>query len=324
MARRPAKTRSTGSSQIGITIAVRARGIDRRRPGRPRSFVIAKRSPPRSSTAKPNSAVQKPIEIQPNSAPNTIDDRDLEPGPPWSGSTLAMKPLGDDRSARARAARAARGAGAPRRSQGSRAPRRSRRAGRSRSGSSSRAAAPVPALAEPARRGRAPAPSRRAAAAASARSGAQLERASAAHRRPPATRRAASARTDRRRSRARRRATAGAPCSDVRGLVDRVGHRAALALAAERALDRARGERRAISRGRHAERVQIGVRALVRAGPVLEDRSRRAGSAIAVHGCELVTDQVSVSTSPPWRRKARSSTGSSSGGFTWNTGASRR
>ena len=71
-ARRPAKTRSTGSSQIGITSAVRAAGsIGPWAGALPR--WMAKRSPRRSSTTKPNSAVQKPTESQPKRAPKKND-----------------------------------------------------------------------------------------------------------------------------------------------------------------------------------------------------------------------------------------------------------
>jgi hypothetical protein len=55
--------------------------------------VIAKRSPPRSSTQNPSIAVQKPIEIQPKSAPNTTAIATSSHVRPWYGSTFTMKPL---------------------------------------------------------------------------------------------------------------------------------------------------------------------------------------------------------------------------------------
>ena len=52
--------------------------------------MIAKRSPPRRSTTKPNSAVQKPMEIQPNSAPKKTA-RAISAGSQTSAGSVARK-----------------------------------------------------------------------------------------------------------------------------------------------------------------------------------------------------------------------------------------
>ena len=84
----PAKTRSTGSSQIGITIAVRVPGSI----GASGSTLasIEKRSRRRSSSSKPSTAVQKPIEIHAKSAPKKIAMASSRGVSPLWGSTLVM------------------------------------------------------------------------------------------------------------------------------------------------------------------------------------------------------------------------------------------
>ena len=59
----------------------------------PSRWVIAKRSRRRTSVKKPSSAVQKPIEIQPKSAPKKTTIATSSQVPPWCGSTFTMKPL---------------------------------------------------------------------------------------------------------------------------------------------------------------------------------------------------------------------------------------
>ena len=95
MACSPAKTRSIGSSHTGMTIAVRTSGSI----GALRVVGVwrsAKRSRPRSRMKKPRVAVQKPIEIQPKSAPKKQRDDDLEPGAALVGENVDHEPGGDD------------------------------------------------------------------------------------------------------------------------------------------------------------------------------------------------------------------------------------
>jgi hypothetical protein len=109
MAFRPAKTRSTGSLQIGITTAV---GMDGPSTGGAVSgwsrLVMAKRSRFRASVQKPRRAVQKPIEIQPKRAPKKIMMAISSPSAPLCGSTFAMKPLATTEGIRTRIMRKAR------------------------------------------------------------------------------------------------------------------------------------------------------------------------------------------------------------------------
>ncbi len=71
IARSPANTRSTGSSEMGITMAVSTPSawIAGGSPPEGSRLVIAKRSRRRTRVRKPSMAVQKPIEIQPKRAP---------------------------------------------------------------------------------------------------------------------------------------------------------------------------------------------------------------------------------------------------------------
>jgi hypothetical protein len=68
------------------------------------------------------------------------------------------------------------------------------------------------------------------------------------------------------------------------GLVDRVGHRANVPMAPERALDRARGEPPHVG-GREADHAEVGGHARERAGPILEDRLERNRGPHLVRGC---------------------------------------
>jgi len=91
IARSPAKTRSTGSSQIGMTIAVSGSAGSSLRAA-PSVRVMANLSRRKSRRKKPKSAVQNPIEIQPKSAPKQIAIASSSGLLPCCGSTSTMKP----------------------------------------------------------------------------------------------------------------------------------------------------------------------------------------------------------------------------------------
>src|SRR5205814_929909 len=76
----PANTRSTGSSQMGITMAVRtpSAGIAGGAPPEGSRLVIAERSPRRTRGTKPSHALQAPIESAPKGAPEPAPRAPLE------------------------------------------------------------------------------------------------------------------------------------------------------------------------------------------------------------------------------------------------------